>query len=554
MRNHLRRTLVATATAALILPLAGLVPGTAAVAKKESKRNDTVAIQILNVSDFHGQLDPLNIFGVGDVGGAAALSTYWQQDRAANPNTLLLTGGDAVGASPPLSSFFGDKPTIDFMNYAGFDADTFGNHNFDKGLGHLQDQIDLADFDYVSSNLKNLEDNLRGVSPFVIKKMRGVKVAVIGVTNPEAPTLVSPGNLGTLEITDPAAAAMKARAAAEKRGARVFIAVGHLGIEGNDANGDPTGPLTDFASEVNGFDLILGDHTNVQYKNVINGALVIENLSKGATYARTTLHYDRRKGGDVTSATSEFVVPVTGAVTPDPNVVSLLQPYRDELSAKLDGVIGTATGVFQRDGVIERLREVAVGDLVADALRETYGTQIAFTNGGGLRSPLPSSYLPQDTTLRRPAPGYAAGPPYDVVIGDAYSVLPFGNQSLTRTVTGAQLWAVLERSVSKAPSSSGGFLQISGFRFTYNSSRPAFSRVLSVTLNDGTAVAPNGTTYTATTNDFTNGGGDGYVELADGQGTTRDLMADDLVDFITAKGTLTPTTDGRIDDLNRPDA
>jgi len=554
MRNHLRRTLVATATAALILPLAGLVPGTAAVAKKESKRNDTVAIQILNVSDFHGQLDPLNIFGVGDVGGAAALSTYWQQDRAANPNTLLLTGGDAVGASPPLSSFFGDRPTIDFMNYAGFDADTFGNHNFDKGLGHLQDQIDLADFDYVSSNLDNLEDNLSGVSPFVIKKMRGVKVAVIGVTNPEAPTLVSPGNLGTLEITDPAAAAMKARAAAEKRGARVFIAVGHLGIEGNDANGDPTGPLTDFASEVNGFDLILGDHTNVEYKDVINGALVIENLSKGATYARTTLHYDRRKGGDVTSATSEFVVPVTGAVTPDPNVVSLLQPYRDELSEKLDGVIGTATGVFQRDGVIERVREVAVGDLVADALRETYGTQIAFTNGGGLRSPLPSSYLPQDTTLRRPAPGYAPGPPYDVVIGDAYSVLPFGNQSLTRTVTGAQLWAVLERSVSKAPSSNGGFLQISGFRFTYDSSRAASSRVLSVTLNDGTPVLPNGTTYTATTNDFTNGGGDGYVELADGQGTTRNLMADDLVNYIKAEGTLTPTTDGRIDDLNRPDA
>jgi len=290
---------------------------------------------------------------------------------------------------------------------------------------------------------------------------------------------------------------------------------------------------------------------------VINGALVIENLSKGATYARTNLKYDRRNGGSVT-ATSTFVVPTASAVTPDPNVVSMLQPYRDELSAKLDGVIGVATDVFVRANNVERIREVPIGDLVADALRQTYSTQIAFTNGGGLRSSLPStSYLPKDTTLRRPNPptdGYAAGPPYDVVIGDAYSVLPFGNQSLTRTVTGDQLWAVLEQSVSSAPDASGGFLQISGFRFTYDSSLPAFSRVLSVTLNDGTPVLPNGTTYTATTNDFTNGGGDGYVELKDGQGTTRNLMADDLVNYIKAEGTLTPTTDGRIDDLNRPDA
>ncbi len=520
-----------------------------ATEKAPGTRSKSVDIQVLNVSDFHGQLDPLN-----GVGGAAALSTYWQRDRSDNPNTLLLTAGDAVGASPPLSSFFGDKPTIDFMNYAGFDADTFGNHNFDKGLGHLQEQIDTADFSYVSANLKNVEDNLTGVSPFVIKKVDGVKVAVIGVTNPEAPELVAPGSLGTIEITDPAAAAMKARTQAQALGAKVFIAIGHLGIEGQDGNGTRTGPLTEFASQVDGFDLILGDHTNVQYKDVINGALVLENLSKGATYARTTLHYEARQKG-VVSATSEFVVPTASNVTPDPNVVSLLQPYRDELSKQLDGVVGVATDVFVRANNSERIREVAIGDLVADALRTAYGTQIAFTNGGGLRSSLPSSsYLPKDTSLRRPSDGYAPGPPYDVVIGDAYSVLPFGNQSLTRTVTGNQLWAVLERSVSLAPNSNGGFLQISGFRYAYDSSRPAGSRVVSVTLNDGTVVGKDSTTYTATTNDFTNSGGDGYVELKDGEGTTRNLMANDLLDYIRAKGTLTPTTDGRIDDLFRPDA
>jgi 5'-nucleotidase len=552
MRNRFRRdALLVSAVAALAL--AGLTPFTGAASAKP-RPADTVDIQVLNVSDFHGQLDPLSITGVGNVGGAAALSTYWKSDRATNPNTLLLTAGDAVGASPPLSSFFDDIPTIDFMNYAGFDADTFGNHNFDKGLAHLQAQIDRARFLYVSANLSNLEGNLTGVAPFVIKKVGGVKVAIIGVTNPEAPTLVAPGALGSIEITDPAAAANAARTQAEDLGAQIFIAIGHLGIEGNDATGTPVGPLTEFANAVHGFDLILGDHTNVQYKSIINGALVLENLSKGATYARTVLHYDRR-GGSTVTATSQFVVPLASAVTPDPNVVAMLQPYRDALSAQLDGVIGTATGIFERGSNIERIREVAIGDLTADALRTTYGTQIAFTNGGGLRSSLPSSsYLPQDTSLRRPSPGYAAGPPYDVVTGDVYSVLPFGNQSLTRTVTGAQLWAVLERSVGQAPNAFGGFLQISGFRFTYDSTRPAGSRILSVVLDNGTPVAPDATTYTATTNDFTNAGGDGYVELADGQGVTRNLMANDLVDYITGLGTITPTTDGRIDDVSRPDA
>lgn len=87
---------------------------------------------------------------------------------------------------------------------------------------------------------------------------------------------------------------------------------------------------------------------------------------------------------------------------------------------------------------VERVGEVAVG-VVTDALRATYNTQIALTNGGGLRSSLPSSYAPADTSLRRPTPGYAAGPPYDLVLGDAYTLLPFGNAALTRTVTGAQL-------------------------------------------------------------------------------------------------------------------
>jgi 5'-nucleotidase len=539
-----RRTPVALA-AVLAAALAASI--SAAPTSTAAPRGEPVDIQILSVSDFHGQLDPVN-----GLGGAAALSSYWAADRAANPNTLLFTAGDAVGASPPLSSFFADQPTIDWMNHVGFTADTFGNHNFDAGLSRLQNQVDAAEFDYLSSNLTNLDDNLTGVSPYKIYDVGGVKVAVIGVTNPEAPTLVKPGSLGSIEITDPAAAAQRARAKAVKDGARVFVAIGHLGIVGKDGSGEPIGPLVDFAQAVDGFDVILGDHTDVEYSKIINDALVVENKSKGVTYARTHLSVDPRNGRALAKSV-EFVSPVASAVTPDPAVVSLLAPYRTQLAAALDEKIGVATDVFPRGGTpaVERIGEAAIGNLTTDAMRAKYGTQIAFTNGGGLRSALPApGYLPLDTTLRRTSPGYAAGPPFDLVAGDAFTLLPFGNQSLTRTVTGAQLWAALEHSVGSIPSANGKFLQISGFKFTYDAARSPGSRVVSVALEDGTPIAPDGTTYTATTNDFTNAGGDGYTMLADGQGVTRDILANDVLDYIVAQGTITPTLEGRITRLN----
>jgi len=234
----------------------------------------TMEIQILSISDWHAQLDPLN-----GVGGAAALSTYFKADRAANPNTLTFTAGDAYGASPPLSGFFGEEPAVKAMNLMGFTADTFGNHNFDRGIAGLQPLIDLAEFDYVSSNLQNVQAELNGVkTPYALYDVGGVKVGVVGITNPEAPTLVFPGNFGSIVPTDPVAAANSARAQAREAGARIVIAIAHLGATGTDpATGQPTGPLIDFANGVSGFDLILGDHTDVLVNTVINGTLVVEN-------------------------------------------------------------------------------------------------------------------------------------------------------------------------------------------------------------------------------------------------------------------------------------
>lgn len=530
--------IVATTLVAMLLGAA--TPATAPAAGA----SDTVDLRLLTVSDWHAQLDPLSARPAGQAGGAAVLSSYFQQERREQPNTLTVTAGDAFGGSPPLASLFDEVPAVRAMNLMGFDADTLGNHNFDRGVGHLERMVAQAEFAYVSANLAKPEGVLTGVAPFVIRSVDGHKVAIIGITNPEAPTLVKPGNFGGIAVTDPVTAANRARAAARRAGAKTFIVLTHMGVERTDADGAPSGALIDFANAVGGFDVIVGDHTDVRYSGVINGALVVENRSKGLTYARVDLRIDRGTGR-VLSRTSEFVTPLTSAVVPDPAVVEMLAPYREALAASFDEVVATAEGVFPRGGNIERLAEVAIGNLVADSMRSATGAQLALTNGGGIRAALPSSYLPADRSLRRTSTGYASGPPYDLVLGDAHTVLPFGNAIVTKMTSAAQLRAALEHGFSSLPAANGRFPQVSGFKVEYDVSRPVGSRVVSLTLSDGSPIV-DGVHYTLATNDFLAAGGDGYAMLADGSGVTRDVMATALAEHMRAAGLLRPVIDGRL--------
>lgn len=516
-----------------------------------------VRIQLLDFADWHGQIDPLTVNGE-QVGGAGVLAAYFKQDRTTNPNTLTFTGGDQWGATPPLSAFFNDVPTIKALNVMGVDAHTFGNHNFDQGVAAAQTLVDMSTGRFVAANLDKVGENLKNVaSPYHMFTVAGVKVAVIGLVNTDAATLTIPGALGTMTVTDPVKATYDAAAKARNDGAKLVVAICHFGALGKDMQGNPTGPLIDYAKAVAGVDVIFGDHTNVEVNQVINKILVVEAPSYGAKYARVQLTVDPNGPGAVTVDKAELVTPygcrVAGdmgcqpAVTPDPAVEAAVGSYRGMLTARFDTRIAVASDVFVRGNNVERLQEVPLGDLVSDAIRARYATQIAFTNSGGLRAPLPSTYAPMDKTLRRNGQmGYAAGPPYDLVTGDVFAVLPFGNTVVTRTVTGAQLWAVLERSVTALPNPSGAFLQISGFRFTYKAANPAGARVQSVFLDDNTPIAKDGKTYTAATNNFTNGGGDGYVELNDGQGTTREVMFDVVRDYVQGRKTITPVTSGRI--------
>jgi 5'-nucleotidase len=405
-RTHRRSRF--TLLAAILAAFALLLPAGATAA-----RIPTTTIQFLDVSDWHGQLDPVNVNNV-NFGGASVLSTYFKADRAAVANTLTLTAGDDFGATPPLSGFFEEIPSVLAQRMLGISVGTFGNHNFDRGTGHLQQMIDLAGstdpavpgtpFDYVASNLQNRDAELDGVADYKIFKYKGVKVAVIGAVNEEAPGLVFPGNFGTIVPVDAVAAVNAARDQARDEGAKVFVVITHKGVTGFNTDGSPKGELIDFANDLSGYHVIFGDHTDVQWSGTINGALVSENRSKGVGYSKTVLTV-LQGSARVVGLTHQFVQPLVAGVTKDQVIEDMLQPYRVELAAAFDEKIGVATDLFIRGGNVERNREVAIGDLIADAIRLEYGTQIALINGGGIRNTLPSTYVPLDTTLDRSAPG-----------------------------------------------------------------------------------------------------------------------------------------------------
>ncbi|MBI2372654.1 MAG: 5'-nucleotidase C-terminal domain-containing protein [Deltaproteobacteria bacterium] len=508
-------------------------------------------IQLLSLSDWHGQLDPLPPASGStiSIGGAAVLATYFARERAEIAETLLVTAGDAFGGTPPVASLFEERPAVEVLGALGLAVDTFGNHNFDRGLTHLQQMIDLSTYPYVSSNLGNLAANLTGVeSPFHMETLGGVKVAFIGITNSDAPTLTFPGRMGTLTVNDPVSSAMAARNAAASAGAQVFVALVHMGA--TTSGPTPTGPLLDFATAVNGFHVVFGDHTDIEVNQVINGAVVLENRSKGRTYGRVRLDVE---GTQVSVVSADLVTPLgVGSIVPDTTIAAIIEPYRAQLATQLDVQIGTATGKFPRGNNVERLGEAAIGNLVTDAMRDRYGVQLAIMNGGGIRAPLPSSYAPASTALRREAAPYVVGPPYDLVLGDAYTIQPFGNTIVTRTVTGAQVWALLEHGVSAMPAANGRFTQVSGLRYTYTASNAAGARVISVTLDSGAAINNDSTTYTLAVTDFVNHGGDGYTMLADDTGTSRELDAVVLAEYIRKLGSVAPSIQGRVTRLMGP--
>ncbi len=455
----------------------------------------------LSTNDFHGQLQPkaLSSSNPALVGGAAYDMAYINNYRALNPaGTTLLDAGDEMQGTP-ISNLLKGESVIDVFNHMGYEAAVVGNHEFDWGLGTLQDRMAQADYPILAANifLTGTDTRPSWAEPTAMFTVKGRKVGVIGVTSKDTPTIVMAGNTAGLDFRPVGPIVTQLVSDLRAQGAELVVVLAHMP---DVYGGKVTQEIVDVAQP--GVDLIVSGHSHSGYSGVINGVPIIQAYSSGTAIGVSNLSYDRLHGG-IVNASLKVVTTYNAGMTPDPGIAALVAHYQDVIGPTVNAVVATLDV-----GPITRTQnasgESAMGDLVADAAAWKGGTQIGFTNPGGLRADIGFSSYPHDVTWT-----------------DIFNVQPFDNKLVTMTLTGSQLYDVLEQQfVTKR------MLPISGFKYTWNSANPVGSKIVSVTLKDGTPVLKDTTAYTATMNEYIGTGGDGFSSFLAGTNFTRIGVSD----------------------------
>ncbi len=485
------------------------------------------ALVVLAASTAMAQDVKLTILGIGDIynfagdedrGGFARLNAVAKAERAANPNTLYVFDGDMLSPSI-LSGFDKGQNTIELTNLVPFDLAVPGNHEFDFGPENFIEKMAASKYPWAAVNITQADGSaVPGLGGVTVKEIAGLKIALIPVAQDTTPEVSSPGDLKFLPTVDTAvAAATGARA----DGADLVVAV----VQTDMANDRAL-----IASKA--FDVVISgdDHS---YATSYDGITAyVETSIEGRYLSPLDLHVTigEKDGKRTISWTPVFRFIDTADVVPDPESQALVDLLQSELNASLNVEIGVTEGPLNSRRNVVRAEESAMGNLVADAIRAATGADIAIANGGGIRAD--RTYEAGTILTRR----------------DILEELPFGNTTVLTELPGSQILAALENGVSQVEKGAGRFPQISGATFVYDPSAPAGARVAEVTI--GGAPLDLDKVYRLATNDFILSGGDGYSALGGGRVLVNsgngNLMANDVIDYVTSTGKVTASVEGRI--------
>lgn len=456
---------------ALMLVLAGCAPAETGdnsseseQSQQEEQNNETVepeeteepvepkGVVVLYANDVH--------CGVDDKIGYAGVAAYKKAYEKAGYEVLLVDCGDAVQGAT-IGTLSQGGYIVEIMNELGYVASTVGNHEFDYGMDRFFELTDLADYDYVSANFVDKDGN-RVLDAYTVVEAAGHKIAFVGVSTPETFTSSSPayfqdenGNFiyGFCEGNDGAdfyAAVQTAVDDARNDGADLVVVLSHLGTNAESA------PYTssDLIVNTNGIDVVLDGHSHSVWegervKNKDGEEVILSSTGTKLANLGSLTIVDGEEGVELETKLhdealfqdEEMEAFVAGIKA---QYAELAQTVVARSDVDLTIVDPTATDADGKPIRIIRSQETNLGDLCADAYRAMSGADIAFVNGGGIRTSIPAG---------------------DITYEQIISVHPFGNALCVVEATGQEILDALEMGVRNLPSENGGFLQVSGISF-----------------------------------------------------------------------------------------
>ncbi len=428
-----------------------------------TKGGRTQDIVILYTNDVHCAVD-------ADI-GYAGLAAYREKMAQKTPYVTLVDCGDALQGDA-MGAVSQGAYLVELMNAVGYDFAVLGNHEFDYGMAQLGALLEQSDAQYLGCNIRYTGEGqsaLSALSPYAIATHGDAKVAFVGVSTPESITKSTPAYFmdesGALvyDFYGESAEGFCAKVqetvdTCRENGADYVILLAHLGDD------EASAPFrsVDLIARTSGIDAVLDGHSHsvISCDWIANKEGELVPLSSTGTGLENIGQLVITPSGTVSTGL------VSGYPEADQTVAADIQAIKSRYEADLGRVVAQSevalTSVSETGVRLIRSRETNLGDFCADAYRAVSGADIAFVNGGGIRADLPAG---------------------EITFGDLIAVHPYGNMLCVAEVTGQEIVDALEMaSRSTLPESgeagnavgeNGGFLQVSGLRYTIDTSIPS---------------------------------------------------------------------------------
>jgi 5'-nucleotidase/UDP-sugar diphosphatase len=481
-------------------------------------------VTFLHFNDFY------DIDAHYDRGGLLLLSQLITEQKNLYPNAIVTFGGDLLSPSF-YSAVTKGKHMIDALNLLQVDIAVPGNHEFDFGLNNAIYQFSNAKFPWIITNLHHANGSLlEPTIEFYTQEVNGLKIGYLGLISPEFTYLSR--YKSEVKLSDFIDKAKQAVLILKKQDVDLIVALTHLTLDEDKQ----------LAQKVTAIDLILGGHDHFPVSLLIGNTLILKSGSNAEYLGVVNIAVDKSKSRYAVKDSWQLISTASKSESSKNNqrvqsnkISSYLKLYSQQQNKDKNKHIVKTKIKLNALAQTVRSKESSFSNLLTDALKHHYKTDIALINGGAIRSN--KIYEPDSIVTKK----------------DILSALPFSNKAVIVQLTGKQLLEILEHGVAKVETYSGRFPQVSGMQFDFSPQLAAGKRVSNVKIANKSVVADK--VYTMATIDYLFEGGDGYESFKQTKAIIdveqAKLFTNIVIDYLSSLKQITSIPTGRIKRVNK---